>query len=267
MMAVAIPFGQYVPGDSTMHRLEPRAKIVATLALTVALFLIDSWAGLAVVGAVVLLAAGVSGIQPRLLARGLRPALFVLGFILFANALVWNPDPGSDVLMSAGNLAVSSAGLARGMFFAARIVLLVLGTTLLTLTTSPVALTDAIARFLRPLERFGFPSGDVATMLSIALRFIPASAEEAEAVIFAQAARGATFDKGGPIRRTKAYIPVLIPLFVGLFRRADDLALAMEARCYRGRGRTHLRESRLRGADWAVMGATIALAASVAAYL
>jgi energy-coupling factor transport system permease protein len=144
--------------------------------------------------------------------------------------------------------------------------LLVVGTSLLTLTTSPVALTDALERLMRPLERLRVPVGDVAMMLTVALRFIPTTAEEAEKVVLAQAARGARFDSGGPVRRARAYVPVLVPLFVNLFRRADELAVAMESRCYRGgRGRTRLHESRLRGVDWTVMlvGAAVMIGGAV----
>ncbi len=157
-------------------------------------------------------------------------------------------------LVRLGPIAVDGPGLLTGIFFAFRIVLLVVGTSLLTLTTSPVALTDGLERLMRPLERLRFPAGEVAMMLTIALRFIPTTAQEAEKILVAQTARGARFDEGGPIRRAKAFGPVLVPLFVNLFRRADDLATAMESRCYRGGiGRTRLHEAVMRPADWAVL--------------
>ncbi|MBU4555480.1 MAG: energy-coupling factor transporter transmembrane protein EcfT, partial [Actinobacteria bacterium] len=143
---------------------------------------------------------------------------------------------------------------ATGVFFALRIVLLVMGTSLVTLTTSPVQLTDGLERVLSPLERFRVPVGELAMMLTIALRFIPTTAEEAEKIIVAQTARGARFDKGGIIKRARAYVPVLVPLFVSLFRRADELATAMETRCYRGgTGRTRLHLSVLGRSDWGIM--------------
>ena len=148
-------------------------------------------------------------------------------------------------------------GSRRGAFFAARILLLVLGTSLVTLTTSPVALTDGLASIMRPLGYLRFPVDDVAMMLSIALRFVPTTAEEAERIVVAQTARGARFDEGGPIARARAWLPVLVPLFVRLFRRADDLAIAMESRCYTGQNRTRLRELVMRATDWVVLTAAV----------
>jgi energy-coupling factor transport system permease protein len=264
-MAVPVPFGQYVPGDSPVHRLEPRVKIVVTLVFSVGLFLVSNWAGLGLLAIVMVAAVVVSGVRWRLVARGLLPIAFILAFTVIINALVRAPAP--NTLMRLGPLAVSIPGLERGLFFALRIVILVLGTSLITLTTSPVALTDAIARLLAPLERLGFPATDVAMMLSVALRFIPSTAEEAETIVVAQAARGARFGEGGPVRRARAYVPVLVPLFVALFRRANELALAMDARCYRGTGRTRLHESSLRAADWLTLGVGVVLVAAVAVYL
>lgn len=261
-MAVPVPFGQFVPGESALHRLDARVKITLTLAYTIALFAANSWWGLAAAALVVLAAVATSGVPWRLAARGVRPVMWLLLFTVAANALVWR---SADALFALGPLGVNGAGLARGLFFAIRIVLLMLGTTLVTLTTSPVALTDALSVMLRPLALVRVPVDDVAMMLSIALRFIPTTAEEAERIMVAQSARGARFDEGGPIRRARAWVPVLVPLFVRLFRRADDLAIAMESRCYTGQGRTRLRELIMRPADWAalVAGVTLALAAAI----
>ncbi len=264
-MSIPVPFGQFVPGDSPLHRLEPRVKIAVTAAFSIALFLVGSWLGLAVCAALVVAAVVLSGIPWRLVARGLVPIALVLAFTVGVNAIVRSGSP--DSVLAVGPIAISIPGLERGLFFALRIVVLVLGTTLVTLTTSPVALTDALARLLSPLERVRFPATDVAMMLSVALRFIPTTAEEAETIVVAQAARGARFGEGGPIRRARAYAPVLVPLFVALFRRANDLALAMDARCYRGAGRTRLHESRLRPADWSVLGIGLAAALALAVYL
>jgi len=243
-MAVPVPFGQYVPGDSPVHRLDARVKIGLTLSYTIALFAVSGWLGLALAACVVLGAVALSRVPWRLVARGLRPIAWLMLFTV-----------------------VQAAGLSRGLFFASRIVLLVLGTSLVTLTTSPVALTDAIALLLGPLRVLRVPVDDVATMLSIALRFMPTTAEEAERIVVAQTARGARFDEGGPVKRARAWIPVLVPLFVNLFRRADDLAVAMESRCYRGEGRTRLREWRLRAVDWFILVAGIALAGALAILL
>jgi energy-coupling factor transport system permease protein len=250
-VAVPVPFGQYVQADSPFHRLDARTKIGLTAAFTVSLFLIDSWWGLALLGVVAVVAVRVACVPLRLAARGLRPIAWLLGFTLIINALF--PAQPSEVLLQVGPFAVDAEGLARGLFFSARILLLVLGTSLVTLTTSPVALTDALSQLMRPLAVIRFPVDDAAMMMSIALRFMPTTAEEAERIVVAQTARGARFSEGGLVARAKAWLPVLVPLFVRLFRRADDLAIAMEARCYRGEGRTRLREPRMRATDWFVL--------------
>lgn len=264
-MAIPVPFGQFVPGDSPVHRLEPRAKIAVTAVFSIGLFLVSTWAGLAVAALAVAGAVVLSRVPWRLVGRGLLPIAFILTFTVLINAVVRSSAPNTILVL--GPLAISGPGLERGLFFALRIVILVLGTTLVTLTTSPVALTDGIARMLSPLERFRFPATDVAMMLSVALRFIPTTAEEAETIVVAQAARGAKFGEGNPLRRARAYAPVLVPLFVALFRRANDLALAMDARCYRGTGRTRLHESRLGPADWTTLVGGIVAVVIVAVYL
>jgi energy-coupling factor transport system permease protein len=257
-MSVPVPFGQYVPGTSPVHRLDTRVKLAVVVAFTLILFTVSSWAGMAVAAVAVGIAIAVSRVPWRLVARGLAPVAWLLGFTLVANGLAWQ-DP--EAVVALGPLSVDLAGLAVGAFFSARIVLLMLGTTLLTLTSSPVALTDGLASVMRPLALVRFPVDDVAMMFSIALRFIPTTAEEAERIIVAQTARGAVFDRGGPVARVRAWTPVLIPLVVRLFRRADDLAVAMESRCYSGAGRTRLRELVMRPADWVVLAATVGVCA------
>lgn len=250
-MRPAVPFGQYVPVDSPVHALEPRAKLGVLALFVTALFAAEtgSWAAIGTCAAMLALAVALSRVPLRIVLRGVRAVLFLLVFTLAVQALRWNP--ATVALVRLGPVAVDGAGLVRGLFFGARIVVLVVATSLLTLTTTPVSLTDALERIMRPLGRIGVPVGDVATMLSIALRFIPTTAEEAEKVVLAQASRGARFDRGGPVRRARAFVPVLVPLFVNLFRRADELATAMEARCYRGgEGRTRLRDSTMRASDW-----------------
>jgi len=261
-MAVPVPFGQYVPGDSEVHAADARAKLGIAAAFTAALFSFDSWFGLLAGTAAVCAAIGASGIPWRLAMRGVRPVMWLTLFTVAANALRWQ---STDALVQLGPLSIDGPGLARGAFFAIRIVLLVLGTSLVTLTTSPVALTDALSSLMRPLGVVRFPVDDVAMMLSIALRFVPTTAEEAEKIVVAQTARGARFDVGGPVRRARAWVPVLVPLFVRLFRRADDLAVAMESRCYTGRGRTRLRQQVMRVSDWLALA--LAVAACVAAGL
>ena len=263
-MAVPVPFGQFVPGDSPVHRLDARVKIGVTVAFTLALFAVESWTGLAFAAVAVGGAVAVSGVPWRLVVRGLRAVAWLLLFTLLANALRLETP---DALVTIGPIAVDGPGLARGGFFAIRILLLVLGTSLVTLTTSPVALTDALSSIMRPLRHVRFPVDDVAMMLSIALRFVPTTAEEAERIVVAQTARGARFDEGGPLTRARAWLPVLVPLFVKLFRRADDLAIAMESRCYTGQGRTRLRDLVMRGTDWLVLAFAVTSCAAAAILL
>jgi energy-coupling factor transport system permease protein len=261
-MAVPVPFGQFVPGDSPVHRLDPRAKLGLVVAYSLLIFSIQEWAGFAVVAALVAFAVLASRIPARIALRGLKAMGVLFAFTLVANALRWNP---AVAMVRVGPFGVDRAGLGMGLFFVTRVALLVVGTSLLTLTTSPVALTDALARVMAPLRAVRVPVDDIATMFSIALRFIPTTAEEAEKIVVAQSARGAVFDEGGPVRRAKAWVPVLVPLFVKLFRRADDLAVAMESRCYTGVGRTRLHEPRMRGTDWVTLcaGVTVAAAAAI----
>jgi len=261
-MGIPVPFGQFVPIDSPVHRLEPRVKLALVACYTVVLFSSSGWNGLGLATVLAVLALVLSRVPIRLALRGLRPLAVLLLITVAMNALRWNP---TDSLFGLGSLGVSRAGLMTGLFFATRIILLVIGTSLLTLTTSPVALTDALSRLMVPLRPLRFPVDDVAMMFSIALRFIPTTAEEAEKIVVAQAARGARFDEGGVVRRARAWVPVLIPLFVNLFRRADNLAVAMESRCYTGQRRTRLHASRMRFSDWTVLmlGVTVAAYATI----
>ena len=261
-MGIPVPFGQFVPIDSPVHRLEPRVKLALVACYTVVLFSSSGWNGLGLATVLAVLALVLSRVPIRLALRGLRPLAVLLLITVAMNALRWNP---TDSLLGLGSLGVSRAGLMTGLFFATRIILLVIGTSLLTLTTSPVALTDALSRLMVPLRPLRFPVDDVAMMFSIALRFIPTTAEEAEKIVVAQAARGARFDEGGVVRRARAWVPVLIPLFVNLFRRADNLAVAMESRCYTGQRRTRLHASRMRFSDWTVLmlGVTVAAYATI----
>lgn len=257
-MRPALPFGQYYPVDSPIHRLEARAKMALTAAYTLLLFSSEGFLGLALAALVAAVAIVVSGVPVRLVARGLRAISFLLMFTLLAHALRWNP--ATEMLVRFGPLGIDEQGALTGLFFAVRIVLLVAGTSLITLTTSPVQLTDGLERIMSPLRLIKVPVGELAMMLTIALRFIPTTAEEAEKILVAQSARGARFDSGGLLSRARAYVPVLVPLFVNLFRRADELATAMETRCYRGGiGRTRLHVSVLTTGDWVTMSLGVAL--------
>jgi energy-coupling factor transport system permease protein len=240
-----VPFGQYVPGTTPLHRLDARMKLLLVAAYVAALFLVHSWLGLGVCLLLLLAAFAAARIPARLALRGLKPVLVILAFTFLANALTLDAAGTESALALIGNFGISAPGVLRGLYLVLRIIALIISTVLLTLTTSVVALTDAMTSLMRPLAALRVPTEDIATMFSIALRFIPLTAAEAEKIMVAQSARGALFDQGGPIRRARAWLPVLVPLFVNLFRRADDLAAAMETRCYSGQGRSHLRVSTL----------------------
>jgi energy-coupling factor transport system permease protein len=238
-----------------VHALDPRAKLLATAVFVVGLFLIDSMVGLFFVAAALVALVAVSRIPAGTFLRLLRPVLFIVALtVLFQ---VFFSREGAT-LFEWGFLEVHSGGLRLGFFLALRILLLVSSAGLLTATTAPVALADGIEDLLSPLKKVRFPAHEVAMMMTIALRFIPTLGEEAEKIKGAQAARGADFSEGGPIRRARSFIPVLIPLTVGAFRRADELADAMESRGYRGgEGRTRYRELRFRVSDALALALTL----------
>jgi energy-coupling factor transport system permease protein len=224
--------GQYVPGDSVVHRLDPRTKILATLFLLAIMFAIREFAGLAILTLLLALVAVAARIAPTYLLRGLRPLLWLL---VFAAVLqVFFGEPGGHPVFQWGPVVVTRENLSQAAFYGWRLLLLVLSTTVMTLVTSPMEFTDGMERLLRPFQRVGVPAHDLAMMMTIALRFIPTLLEEAEKVMKAQMARGADFTRGSLPARIRALTPLLVPLFVGAFRRADALATAMEARCYRG---------------------------------
>lgn len=251
--------GQHVPGDSPLHRLDPRTKILLTGLYVVVLFLVRRWEAYAVMAAVTVAVVALTRLSPLYVLRGLRPVLFLLVLTLALNLFVVPGEP----LVRLGPLTATREGLELGLRLVVRLVLLVTTASVLTLTTSPIALTDGIEALLRPLGR-RVPAHELAMMMSIALRFIPTLAEEAERIMKAQMARGADFSRGGPLQRARSLVPLLVPLFVGAFRRADDLALAMEARCYRGGvGRTRYRELRPGRGD--ALAALLVLAAMVLA--
>lgn len=241
-----ITIGQFFPGDSAVHRLDPRVKIVLTIAFIIALFLAAGPVSYAVI--LVFLAAiiGISGISPRLVVRGLRPILFI---ILFTAVLNLFYTPG-DYIWQWGWLHISKQGIAVAFFMVLRLMLLIIATSMLTYTTSPIQLTDGLERLLGPLKRLRVPVHELSMMMSIALRFIPTLIEETEKIIAAQKARGADFDSGNILQRAKALVPILVPLFISAFRRADELATAMECRLYRGDvGRTRMKQLKIERLD------------------
>ncbi len=234
-----ITLGQYLPGASPIHRLDARAKILLTLAYIVGVFLVKGPVGYLLSLALVLYCARAAKIPVKYLARGLRPLRFIIVLTALLNLFMSGTD---DTLFQIGFIRATWTGLETGIFFALRLIFLVLGTSLLTLTTSPIALTDALERLLSPLRAVKFPAHEMAMMMTIALRFIPTLLEETDKIMKAQSARGADFESGNLLRRAKAMVPLLVPLFISAFRRAGDLAMAMEARCYRGgAGRTRMR--------------------------
>jgi len=247
--------GQFYPVASPVHGLDPRAKIVATAVLVAGLFLVDSTVGLLFVAVTLMILVALSRIPIRNFLRLLRPVLFIVALTVAFQ--VFFSREGA-IVIEWGFLEVHTGGLWLALFLALRILLLVSAAGLLTATTAPVALADGIEDLLSPLKRVGFPAHEVAMMMTIALRFIPTLGEEAEKIKGAQAARGADFSEGGPLRRARSLVPVLVPLTVGAFRRADELAEAMESRGYRGgEGRTRYRELRFRRKDALALSVTV----------
>lgn len=256
----SVAIGQYYPGESAVHAVDPRVKMAATFLFMVSLFVVSNFWGL--LALFVFLAATVSlaGLPWSLVARGLRPILYFLLFTLLIHLFF---TPGL-VLIALGPLRITWEGIRSGLFIGSRLLLLVTGTSVLTLTTTPMQLTDAIEFLLKPLAVVRVPAQEIAMMMTIALRFIPTLVVEANKIMKSQTARGADFESGNVLRRARSYIPLLIPLFVSAFRRADELALAMESRLYRGgKGRSRLRELKTEKRDWLAL--TLALVVLVGA--
>ena len=255
-----ITMGQYYPTDSIVHRLDPRVKILLTIGFIVGIFLVHSLWGYALALVFVYFMARLSHVPFKMLMRGLRPLRFIL-VLTFVLNLFFSGE--GAVLWQWSFITITQEGLSRAVHYCLRLLFLVIGTSLLTLTTSPVSLSDGLELLLSPLKVIHFPAHELAMMMTIALRFIPTLLEEADKIMKAQMARGADFESGNLLARAKAMVPLLVPLFVSAFRRAGDLAMAMESRCYRGgEGRTRLRVLKLTRADLyasLVMAAFIAL--------
>ncbi len=246
-----VTLGQYFPGTSFIHRLDPRTKLIATFVYIAALFVAKWYVSYAVVLALLIVCITVSGIKPSAFFRGLKPILFIIIFTAVINLFA---TKGGTVLWSWWKLTITSAGAQLAFLMVARIMLLITGTFLLTYTTTPMALTDGLELLLEPIKKLGAPVHEFSMMMSIALRFIPTLIEEADKIASAQKARGADFETGSLTERAKALLPLLVPLFVSAFRRADELAVAMEARCYHGgEGRTRMKKLTMCPADWATL--------------
>ncbi len=261
MAITDITLGQYYPANSPVHRLDPRVKILLAIAYIVIVFLVRGFLGFAVVAAFVVIAAHIAKIPFSFLLRSIKPLLFIIVLTFVLNVFVAREG---EPLFRWWIITITAQGLRNAAFLSLRLMLWVTGTSLLTLTTSPISLTDAIERLLGPLKVIRFPVHELAMMMTIALRFIPTLLEETDKIMKAQMARGADFESGNLFARAKAMVPLLVPLFVSAFRRADELAMAMESRCYHGgEGRTRMKILHISGADFAaalVLCATAALA-------
>ena len=237
-----ITLGQYYPVDSIIHRLDPRVKIIAATLFIIELFIVNDFTGFAICAAVLAVVVGLSRVPLNFIMRGLKPILLILIFTFLLNIFMVD----GRILWQWKFLKITDAGLYTAVFMSVRLILLIIGASLLTLTTTPIKLTDGIERLLSPLSHVGVPTHEIAMMMSIALRFIPTLLEETDKIMKAQQARGADFESGSLMARAKALIPILVPLFVSAFRIAQDLAMAMEARCYRGgKGRTRMNGMKL----------------------
>ncbi|MBR5229087.1 MAG: energy-coupling factor transporter transmembrane protein EcfT [Firmicutes bacterium] len=255
-----ITFGQYYPGDSVIHRLDARVKILWTLMYLVMIFFVKDFIGY---GIFIVALAGIikaAKIPFRYIARGMKPIMFILILTFILNMFLHD----GKVLVQLGPLEITDVGVQTAVFIAFRLILLIFGTSLLTYTTKPMQLTDGLEKLMSPLAKLGFPANEVAMMISIALRFIPTLLDETDKIMKAQQARGADFETGNVIKRITSMIPLIIPLFVSSFRIAQDLAMAMEARCYRGgTGRTRLHPMKYKKADYVAYTFIVVFAAVI----
>lgn len=253
-----ITLGQYFPGNTVIHRLDPRTKLLWVVLFIVGLFQASGWAGYALVLLVTALVMALGHIRPKNIFKGLRPMLFIIILTAALNLFYTSGTPVRP------GWIVTWEGIARAVKMILRIVLLIAGTFLLTYTTSPMALTDGMERLLSPLKKLHFPVHEMTLMMSMALRFIPTLIEETDKIMSAQKARGADFENGSLIQRAKALLPILVPLFVSAFRRADELAVAMESRCYHGgEGRTRLKQLVMARRDWIALALGLLFLAAI----
>lgn len=251
-------FGQFIPGKSLMHKADPRTKILFTIAVMVLVLMCKTYIEYAIAGIFVVLFVILSKISIKTVLTSIKPVLFLLIFTIVFNILFYN---GETVLYKIWRITIYRESIDFSLKMIMRVCFLVISASILTFTTSPVAITDGIEALLKPLAKIGFPAHEFAMMMSIALRFIPTFADETEIIIKAQKSRGADFESRNLFKAIKSYVPVLIPLFVGAFKSADDMATAMEARCYRGgEGRTKYKLLKFGNADLIVLILTFAFA-------
>ena len=260
-MLKAITLGQFFPGKSPIHRMDPRTKLILTVVYIVALFLAENWFSYLLMMVFLVSCIKISAIPPKSIVRGMKPLVLILVFTAVLNLFYTD---GGVVLVHIGSLAITTEGLKRAFFMIWRILMLISGTFLLTYTTSPISLTDGLESLMNPLKKLHVPVHELAMMMCIALRFIPTLIEETDKIMNAQKARGADFENGSIIQRAKALVPVLVPLFISAFRRADELATAMECRCYQGgEGRTKMKLLRFSRVDIQAFGICACLVAAV----
>lgn len=241
-----VTLGQYFPGETSVHKLDPRTKLVLVIVYIVALFLAKGAASYALVAACLLAVIGISKIHLKVIVKSLKPLLLIIVLTALLNLFYGSGEP----LVQFWIFKITKQGIENAVFMVLRIALLVAGTFMLTYTTSPIALTDGLESLLGPLKKLGAPVHELAMMMCIALRFIPTLIEETDKIMSAQKARGADFESGNLLSRAKALIPILVPLFISAFRRADELATAMECRLYRGDvGRTRMRQLKIARVD------------------
>ncbi len=254
-----ITLGQYFPGNSVVHRLDPRTKLIALVAYIIALFTAGSWVSYGICFLFLAVTIAISRIPVKSFIKGMKPLLLILVFTGLLNLFFTG---GETVLFSVWKITLTLEGVTRAIFMVSRILMLICATFLLTYTTSPISLTDGLESLMRPLKVIRVPVHELSMMMCIALRFIPTLIEETDKIMSAQKARGADFETGSLLQRVKALIPILVPLFISAFRRADELATAMECRCYQGgTGRTKMKLLRFMGRDY---GAFLLLAALLA---
>ena len=256
-----ITFGQFYPSESIIHKMDPRFKLLLTVIFIVALFLAKTFSGYVLAFAFIAAVIALSHVPVKMLTKNLKPLRFILIFMVILNVFF---TKSGTVLVQWWIFTVTDGGLIQAAFLVVRLVLLITFTALLTLTTSPLALTNALESLLKPLSYVKFPVHEMAMMMTIALRFIPTLIEETDKIMKAQAARGTSFDTGTLMQKIKSMIPLLIPLFISAFRRADDLALAMTARCYNGgKGRTRMNPLKMRWTDGLEFAVSVAVMAAM----
>ncbi len=256
-----ITLGQYFPGNSFIHRLDPRTKLMCTIVYIAALFVAKSYLTYGVLLLTLCLCVAVSKIKPSALLKGLKPLALIIIFTAILNLFYIK---GGKELVTFWVLSITTEGIKTAFFMVIRIMMLITGTFLLTYTTTPMALTDGLELILNPLKKLKVPVHEFSMMMSIALRFIPTLIEEADKITSAQKARGADFETGKLTERAKALLPLLVPLFVSAFRRADELAIAMESRCYHGgEGRTRMKKLSMKASDFVTILASLLFLAGI----